>query len=111
MPSSGVTRANENRRLRQEALRDQLAAQGHEQHINEIIKKFKDPEEKIDADMFARLKEAGNKHLALLSKYLPDLKQTDSNINMDARVTDATDDEIDARLAHYFAKATEGGGS
>lgn len=108
MPSSGVTRANENRRIRQEALRDQLAAQGHEQHINEIIEKFKDPSQEIDAGMFARYKEAANKHLALLNKYLPDLKQTDSTVELNANLADATDAELDARLAAALADREKG---
>ena len=105
------TRAQQNRFIRQEALREQLSAYKHEEKLVEIIEKLSEPSQEIDAEMVTRLRIAADKHLDLLHKYLPNLKQTDSTITMDARVSDATDDEIDARLAAHFAKTGESGGS
>jgi len=109
------TRAQQNRFIRQEALRDQLEGQGHVQYLVEISEKLRE----LDAESgkgletldIVRLKAAAEIHKGLVDKYLPSLKQSDSTITMDARVSDATDDEIDARLAAHFAKAGESGGS
>ena len=68
------TRAQANRAVRQEALRQQLAAQGHLQHVidmaNEIAELDK-PRESLDIQ---RLKIAIDTKLRLIAKYLPDLK-------------------------------------
>ena len=107
----GISRADANRMLRQEALREQLSAQGHEQHIVEISDIFRDLTRELDSSDIQRLLAASENHRAMLSKYLPDLKQSDSTITMDARITDATDAELDARLAQALAAREEGGSS
>ena len=68
------SRAIENRAIRQEALRDQLASQGHVQHAVDLIEKFKDSDTKLESDMIQRYRIALDGHLALIKKYLPDLK-------------------------------------
>lgn len=107
----GINRADANRMIRQEALREQLSAQGHEQHIVEISEIFRDLTQELDSSDIQRLKAAAENHRAMLSKYLPDLKQTDSNITMDARISDATDAEIDARIDQILAERAESGNS
>lgn len=109
------TRAQQNRFIRQEALRDQLEAQQHHVHLVDIANKLREPtkegEEPLSTLDVVRLKAAADIHKSLVDKYVPSLKSTDSTVHMTAQVSDATDDEIDARLAHYFAKAGESGGS
>ena len=68
------TRAQSNRRIRQEALRDQLSNQGHLQHILDITDKLSNPEEEIDNGMVTRYSKVIDTKLKLLNKYLPDLK-------------------------------------
>jgi hypothetical protein len=77
------TRAQQNRHIRQEALREQLQAQGHVQHVVEIVDKVRDPDHFIDNDMIARYKIAIDTKLKLINKYCPDLKQEqiEANIN------------------------------
>jgi len=109
------TRAQQNRFIRQEALRDQLEGQGHVQYLVEISEKLRE----LDAESgkgletldIVRLKAAAEIHKGLVDKYLPSLKQSDSTITMDATVTNATDAELDARLAAALAERTEGGSS
>ena len=109
------TRAQQNRFIRQEALRDQLEAQGHVQYLVEIAEKLRELDVKENKDLetgdIVRLKSAADIHKGLVDKYLPSLKQTDSTITMDARITDATDSELDARLAQALAERDEGGSS
>ncbi len=72
----GATRAHKNRALRQEALREQLAAQGHVQHLIESIEKIDDLGEG-DSFELQKLKTAAELRLKVINKYLPDLKSTE----------------------------------
>lgn len=71
------TRAQINRRIRQEALREQLEAQGHLQHVVDILAKVSNPEEAIDQEMVHRYKITLDTKLKLIGKFLPDLKSTE----------------------------------
>lgn len=77
MAGSGKSRANENKRIRQEALREQLAAQGHVQHVIDIADKLRDLCTPLDNNDVHRLKSAAEIKLKLIDKYLPNLKQQD----------------------------------
>lgn len=70
-------RANQNRKIRQDALREQLAEQCRIQHIIDNIEKIEDLENDMDSLTVQRLKAANESRLKLLSKYLPDLKATE----------------------------------
>lgn len=74
MAASGVTRANANRKIRQEALREQLAAGGHVEHVIDISNKLADLSEEMDSLTIQRLKAAADIKKSLISKYLPDTK-------------------------------------
>ena len=71
------TVANKNRRMRQEALREQLSAQGHVQHVVDISNKLQELSEALEPTDIQRLKIAAEIKLKLISKYAPDLKQAD----------------------------------
>lgn len=73
----GTTAANKNRKIRQEALRDQLSAQGHVQHVNDIANDLLDLDTTMDQLAVQRLKAAADIKKSLISKYLPDLKSTE----------------------------------
>lgn len=65
-----MTRAQHNRAIRQEALREQLSNQGHLQHAVEIATKFAQlPKDEQDAH-----KVKFDMHMRLVNKYLPDIK-------------------------------------
>lgn len=68
------TRAQLNKAVRQEALREQLSAQGHVQHAVDIVNKF---DEQIDTKDQIRLKTKFDMHMKLVDKYLPSLKATE----------------------------------
>lgn len=79
---SGESRANANRRVRQEALREQLSQQGHVQQAVEILEKLKDLKDpkgetglELDSVAVSRLSKALDGHLKLVNKYLPDQKE------------------------------------
>jgi hypothetical protein len=81
MPANGVTRAAKIKAERKESLRELLRAQGHEQHIVDLIGKLKNLDIKLDSAEVQRLSKAIDSHFKLFNKYLPDDKD-DQNINL-----------------------------
>ena len=80
MAKIGETRGQENRRIRQKALREQLANQGHIQQVIVNVKKIEslDPTGGNDTTVELNiLKTATELRLKLVNKYLPDLKATE----------------------------------
>ena len=76
MAAQGKSRANQNKAIRQEALREQLAAQGHVQHVVDLLEEV----QCLSGDELNALELQKNKlvidtKLALIKKYLPDTKQ------------------------------------
>jgi len=78
-----TTIKTKNRQMRQEALREKLAAGGHVQHVVDIAKQIADPLKDLDALMVTRLKYAADIHCKLINKYLPDLKSTEITTETD----------------------------
>lgn len=74
---SGLSAADRNRRIRQEALREQLSSKGLVQQVIEINAKMADLATELLPEHVARLKIAMDVNLKLVAKYLPDLKQTE----------------------------------
>jgi hypothetical protein len=71
---SGVSRAQENRAIRQEALREQLAKKGL---VQEVLKKasiLADLDTQLEPNETTRLKYAIDAELRLVAKYLGDVK-------------------------------------
>ena len=69
-----ATSKDRNRRIRQEALREQLSQGKHVEHVIEIANKIANEALDLDALMVQRLKAAAEIKCKLISKYLPDLK-------------------------------------
>lgn len=69
-----ATAKNKNRRIRQDALREQLSQGKHVEHVIEIARKIADETIDIDPTMVQRLKIAADIKCKLIAKYLPDLK-------------------------------------
>ena len=100
MGSKGLSRADQNKGIRQEALRDQLSSQKHVQHVIDIAEQLADLKgegNQLDATQVARLKAAADIKLKLIGKYLPDLKQIESKVVLETTVTDI--DKIRSDLA------------
>jgi hypothetical protein len=74
---SGLSAADRNRRIRQEALREQLSNKGLVQQVIEINTKMADLASDLPPEHVTRLKIAMDVNLKLVAKYLPDLKQTE----------------------------------
>ena len=103
MAKTGVTRANANRRLRQDALRDQLSNQGHVQHVVDIVKEVNDPSIEYDQLMLQRKKLVIDTKLKLINKYLPDVKQQEivDNTEVHKAMDKMSDAELEAIAKGY----------
>ena len=83
---SGVSRAQANRRMRQDALREYLQERGSLQHLFDLLEKV-DALEPTDPDFdkkLAKLDKSIGHRRQLLDKYMPHLKA--SEITMDANI-------------------------
>jgi len=69
--------ATRNRRIRQEALREQLQAKGLERHVLDIADKLQTEGASMEAQEIQALKASAELRLKLLNKCLPDLKATE----------------------------------
>ena len=95
----GENRADQNRKIRREALRDQLEAKGLIQQVIETSEKLADLDEELDAVKVQRLRAANESRFKLIAKYLPDAKE-DQNLNLSGNlgITDMTEAELDRRI-------------
>jgi len=75
MSRDSATSAARNKRIRQDALRDQLSSQGHLQHVIDILGKISDEDKPLEKEMVDRFKIVIDTKMKLVGKYLPDLKQ------------------------------------
>ena len=82
MSGSGLSAADRNKKLRQEALREQLSNKGLVQQVLEISEKIGDLSQDLEKDKIDRLKIAADLKLKLVNKYLPDLRQTDLDLGV-----------------------------
>ena len=71
------TRAQSNKRIRQEALREQLASQGHVQHVVDMLTELAKPGVEYTSLELQKSKLIIDTKLALIKKYLPDPKQVE----------------------------------
>lgn len=94
-----ATRANKNRAIRQEALREQLANQGHLQHVIDLAKKIEEQAEALTLDntQLQAYKAVIDTKLKLVDKYLPSLKSTElTTIDDEGQVTGFKIEVVDA---------------
>jgi hypothetical protein len=80
-----TTAAQRNRKIRQDALREQLSKQKHVEKLIDIAEKVTEPEFKNEDLPKYRLK--ADIHLSLIKKYLPDLKAMEITGDADNPVT------------------------
>lgn len=86
----GVSRANANRAIRQEALRESLEAGGHIQHVLDICNDLDDLTVEMDSTAVQRKRAVIDTKLKLIGKYLPDTKSVElSNKDGESFKTDS----------------------
>ena len=101
---SGTTRAQANRKLRQDALREYLQERGSVQHLLDLIEKVEglDPDHpNFDKDL-AKYDKAISQRQKLLGKYMPDLKASEIRMDANIKATEVEmigvgDEDVEAR--------------
>ena len=83
MAKSGESRAEANKRIRSEALREQLASKGLLQQVIENTQKIQDLDNELTPQELQRLKTASELQLKLVNKYLPDIKSVEHSGDKD----------------------------
>ena len=81
MARDTATAAAKNKRIRQEALRAQLASQKHVEHVVDILGKLKDESNEVEPQMVQRYKIVLDAKFKLIDKYLPTEKPTDLSVS------------------------------
>ncbi len=100
MARSGVTRAQENRAIRQEALREQLEGKGLMQQAIEIANKLEDLTITLEAVEVQRLKASADTKMKLVAKYMPDMKSVEHSGEINTNdPSEMSDSAIISRLA------------
>lgn len=90
MSTVGVSRANQNRAIRQEALRASLEAGGHIQHVLVICKELDDLTIEMDSTAVQRKRAVIDTKMKIIGKYLPDTKSVElSNKDGESFKTDS----------------------
>ncbi len=97
----GLRRADANRAIRKEAVREQISRQKHVQSIVKTIDKIEDMETDLDPMELNRLKIAMDARFRLVSKYLGDVKAIE--VSEETTLSDMDDDELDDRIAEELA--------
>lgn len=81
MPGGGgTTRKDKTKQIRQEQLREKLAAQGHIQHVIQIATELRENGKSMETNEITAKSKAADLHMKLINKYLPDLKQVAQEI-------------------------------
>jgi len=98
---------DKNRRIRQEALREQLSNGGHVQHVVDIAKKLYDGYLELEATNIAALKAAADIKLKLIGKYIPDLKSVEISQDPENPVTEMSSGALSDAINSLTAKLNE----
>lgn len=98
------TEAARQKEVRQEALRQQLSAKGHVQHVIEMAEKMSDEDIELDRDMVTRYKIAIDTKLRLMNKYLPDLKAVE--VSGGLSIADMSDEQLNSEIARELTEST-----
>ena len=86
---SGVSRAQTNKRIRQESLREYLQERGSLQHLFDLLEKVDDldPSEPDFDKKLAKLDKAIGHRRHLLDKYMPHLKASEITLEANLKAT------------------------
>lgn len=103
----GATVAAKNRKVRQEALREQLSNGKHVDHVIDIAKKLKDQHLELDTSHIAALKASADIKLKLINKYIPDLKAVEHSQDPENPITELGDGELRNQINELMAKIDE----
>jgi hypothetical protein len=100
-----ATVAAKNKKVREEALREQLRQKGlHTQVIN-IAEKLEKQHLELESSAIQALKASADLKMRLINKYMPDVKSVELSTDPESPLefTEITTEELKQRLAQYAA--------
>lgn len=90
----GATVAARNKKVREEALREQLRQKGLHTQVIEIANKLNEQYANLESSQVAALKASADIKMKLINKYMPDLKAQELTHDVSDRLSDLLN-EID----------------
>lgn len=102
-----ATRAAENKKIRQEKLREQLSNGKHVDHVIEIARKLNEQHLSLETTHIAALKAAADIKLKLISKYIPDLKAIEHSQDPENPIGEMSSGELSAAINSLTAKLND----
>ena len=102
-----ATAAAKNKKIRQEALREQLSNGKHVDHVIDIAKKLNEQHLKLESSAIQALRAAADIKLKLIGKYMPDLKAVEHSQDPENPITELSNSELNDAIATLTAKLNE----
>ena len=100
-----ATRAAQNRKLRQEALREQLSKQKLVEQVIETAKKLQEQGEVLEGTHIQALKASAEIRMKLINKYLPDLKSQEIEHTGSIGYEDWTEEDLKSQIQNIIKDA------
>jgi len=90
------TRAQANRELRKDALREYIQERGSIQYLFDLIEKIEelDPDSSVFSNDLAKYKAALDARIKMMAKYMPDLKAQEIQHSADNRLVQAIERRV-----------------
>jgi len=107
MARDTATAAAKNKRIRQEALREQLSKGKHVDHVVEIARKLNDDHLSLESTHIAALKASADIKLKLISKYIPDLKSVELSQDPENPMVDMSNTSLSDAINELTDKLNE----
>ena len=95
----GATVAAKNKKVREQALRDQLSQKQLHTQVIRIADKLDNQHLELEATHISALKASAELKLKLINKYMPDLKAVELSQDPENPITAMTDSELSAQIA------------
>lgn len=100
----GSTVAAKNKKVREEALREQLRNKGLAQQVLEIANKLEKQHLELETSHINALKASAELKLKLVNKYMPDLKAVEHSQDPENPIAELGNNELQAQIAQLMEK-------
>ena len=102
-----ATTAAKNKKVREEALREQLRNKGLAQQVLEISEKLNKQHLELESTHIAALKASAELKLRLVNKYMPDLKQVEVSQDPENPIVELSNGDLSDAINSLTAKLNE----
>lgn len=103
----GATVAAKNKKIREEALREQLRQKGLHSKVIDIANKLDDQHLELESSQIQALRASAEIRLKLINKYMPDLKAVEMSQDPENPVADMSNTDLNEAIKALTAKLDE----